>query len=44
MIHINGKHYYTADETSGAIYDVTEDEDIGEEVGEFVNGVANFNA
>lgn len=39
---INGKPYFTTDETSGVIYECTPDGDIGDEVGKFVGGKAVF--
>ena len=41
-ITIGKKTYYTNDETNGTIYAVGEDEDIGDEVGMFVNGKPKF--
>ena len=35
---IKGKKYYTTDEKNGDVYSITEDEDIGDCVGKFVNG------
>ena len=40
---INGKIYYTSNETNGTIYDVDENGDISLEVGVFVNGRPKFN-
>ncbi len=42
-IQIKGKSYYTSDEQNGKIYSIQEDDDVGPEVGHFVNGVAKFN-
>ena len=42
-ITINGKRYYVSNETDSTIYAVAEDDEIGEEVGAFVNGVAKLN-
>jgi len=42
-IEINGTLYYTTNEKNGDIYEVLEDEDIGDKVGKFVNKVAKFN-
>ena len=42
-ITINGKRYYVSNETDSTIYEVAEDDEIGEEVGAFVNGVAKLN-
>lgn len=39
---INGVTYYTSDEANGKIYKVTEDGELGDEVGVFVNGVASI--
>lgn len=39
---INGKPYFTTDETSGVIYECRPDGDIGDEVGKFVGGKAVF--
>ena len=41
-ITIGNKTYYTNDETNGTIYAVGEDEDIGDEIGMFVNGKPTF--
>jgi len=41
-VTIQGKKYCTPDETNGAIYSLTADGDIGEEVGRFNNGKAVF--
>ena len=43
-ITINGTRYYVSNETDSIIYSVAEDDDIGEEVGQFVNGVAKINS
>ena len=37
-ISLNGKSYYTADANQGDIYAITEDEEVGDVVGKFVNG------
>jgi hypothetical protein len=37
-VEIKGKKYYTTDEKNGDVYSITEDEDIGDCVGKFVNG------
>ena len=42
-IEINGKSYYTSNETNGVIYAIDDDEDVGPEVGKFVKGKAVFN-
>tara|TARA_B100000886_G_C20404634_1_gene484159 strand:+ start:311 stop:1063 length:753 start_codon:yes stop_codon:yes gene_type:complete len=41
-VKIKGKKYYTSNEKNGPIYEITEDEDVGDEVGKFVNGKATF--
>ena len=41
-IEIAGISYYTADEVNGSFYAKTSDDDIGDEVGEFVNGKPKF--
>jgi len=41
-VEIKGKTYYTTNEQSGPIFAVTEDEDVGDEVGVFKNGKATF--
>ena len=41
-IEINGKNYYTSNEQNGSIYGITEDEDVGEELGNFVKGKPVF--
>jgi len=43
-IKIKGKAYYTNNETSGNIYAILEDEDVGPVIGKFVNGKAKFSA
>jgi hypothetical protein len=43
-ITINGNRYYVSNETDSTIYAVAEDDEIGDEVGAFVNGVAKLNA
>ena len=35
---IDGKTYFVTNETNGDIYNVTEDDDIGEKVGTLVDG------
>ena len=42
MVHINGKHYYATNEKNGEIYEMLDDEDIGDEVGKYVNGTPVF--
>jgi hypothetical protein len=39
-ITINKTKYYTSDETNGVIYSIVDDGEIGDEVGNFVKGVA----
>ena len=41
-VEIKGKTYYTTNNKTGPIYAVTEDEDVGDEVGVFKNGKATF--
>jgi len=41
-ITIQGKAYYTNNETNGKIYSILTDEDVGPVVGSFVNGRAKF--
>jgi hypothetical protein len=41
-LKINGKAYYVTNETNGPIYAITEDEEVGDEVGKYVNGKATF--
>jgi len=41
-IKIKGKAYYTTNEKSGKIYAIDENEDVGDEVGEFKEGKAVF--
>ena len=41
-ITIKNKSYYTSNETDGPIYAITDDEDIGDQIGEFKNGKATF--
>jgi len=42
-ITINGTRYYVSNETDSTIYAVADDDEIGDEVGVFVNGVAKLN-
>ena len=42
-ITINGTRYYVSNETDSTIYAVADDDEIGDEVGAFVNGVAKLN-
>jgi len=37
-IEYKGKRYYTTDETNGAVYAVQDDDDIGDQIGNFVKG------
>jgi hypothetical protein len=41
-VEIKGKAYYTTNDKTGPIFEVTEDEDVGDEVGVFKNGKASF--
>ena len=41
-VKIAGKAYYTTNQKNGRIYSVTADEDIGDEVGVFIDGKAKF--
>ena len=43
-IEYNGTRYYTTDETNGAVYAVLADDDIGDQIGEFQNGVLVMSA
>jgi len=43
-IEINGTRYYTTNEKDGIVYAVLDDEDVGDEVGKFVNGKLVLNA
>ena len=43
-ISVNGKRYYTTNETNGTIYELLEDDDVGEEIGRFVNKQIVWNA
>ena len=42
LIVINGISYYTTNETSGDIYKVEGTDDVGDQVGKFVNKIATF--
>jgi len=42
-ITIAGKAYYTTNEKNGKIYAVDADEEVGDEIGAFVNGKPVFN-
>ena len=42
LIVINGLRYYTSNETNGDIYKVEGTDDVGDQVGKFVNKVATF--
>ena len=37
-IEVNGTRYYTTNEKDGIVYSLLEDDDVGDEVGKFVNG------
>ena len=41
-VEIKGKRYYTTNDVNGTIYAVLDDDDIGDEVGKFVDGKAIF--
>jgi hypothetical protein len=41
-LEINGKAYYVVNETNGPIYAIAEDEEVGDEIGKFVNGKPVF--
>jgi hypothetical protein len=41
-ITISGKSYYVTDEKNGKIYAIDQDEEVGDEIGEFKNGKACF--
>jgi len=41
-ITIKNKSYYTSNETDGPIYAITDDEDIGDQIGEFKTGKPTF--
>jgi hypothetical protein len=41
-ITISGKSYYVTDEKNGKIYAIEQDEEVGDEIGEFKNGKACF--
>ena len=44
IVEIKGRgNFYTTNEQNGDIYTIQEDEDVGDLVGKFVNGVAKFN-
>jgi hypothetical protein len=40
---IKGKRYYTTNETNGLIFSILDDDDVGDEIGKFVNGKAVWN-
>ena len=40
---IKGTSYYVTNETNGIIYTIDDNEDIGNEIGKFVNGKPVFN-
>ena len=42
VVTISGKSYYTTNKDNGKIYAIDEDEEIGDEIGEFKNGKAKF--
>ena len=37
-IEINGKRYYTTNEQNGIVYELVGEDDVGDEIGNFVNG------
>jgi hypothetical protein len=41
-VEINGTRYYVTDQKNGKIYAVEEDDDVGDEVGYYMNGIAKF--
>jgi flagellar biosynthesis GTPase FlhF len=41
-ITVSGKSYYTSDKVNGKIYAIAADEEVGDEIGEFVSGKAKF--
>jgi len=41
-VTINGKTYYTNDEGNGAIYEIDDEGDVGDEIGSFSNFVAKI--
>ena len=43
IVEIQGKQYFTDDENNGIIYKFISDEEAGDEIGKFVNGIAEIN-
>ena len=43
-VEINGVRYYTTNEQNGTVYAVAEDDDVGDEIGRFVNGKLELSA
>jgi len=41
-ITVSGKSYYTSDKVNGKIYAIAADEEVGDEIGQFVSGKAKF--
>ena len=41
-INISGKSYYVTNEKNGKIYAIDNNEDVGDEIGEYINGNVNF--
>jgi hypothetical protein len=41
-VEIDGKRYYTTNDVNGTIYALLSDDDIGDEIGKFVDGKATF--
>jgi len=44
QVSINGKDYCTSNTTNGAIYEITEEEEIGDKVGKYVDGKPIFDS
>ena len=42
-IEINGKRYYTTNEQDGVVYNIDGEDDVGDEIGKFVNGKFKLN-
>ena len=42
-IEINGKRYYTTSEQDGIVYEIDGEDDVGDEIGKFVNGKFKLN-
>jgi septum formation inhibitor MinC len=41
-VTIRGKKYFTTDQKNGKIYAIDKDGDVGDEIGSFINGLANL--